>query len=152
MSKHKIYVASSWRNEQQAHVVTLLRGAGHEVYDFKNPAPGDNGFSWRQITAKPTEEWTPSDLKEVLQHPIAKRGHGLDQGGMNRATACVLLLPCGSSAHLEAGWCAGRGIPTVVYAPTTIRDPELMYLTFGEQPIVTSEVELLRWLNGEETQ
>lgn len=34
-----IYVASSWRCARQPAVVAALRAAGHEVYDFKNPAP-----------------------------------------------------------------------------------------------------------------
>lgn len=41
----KIYVASSWRNERQPEVVEHLRSFGYEVYDFRNPAPGDTGFS-----------------------------------------------------------------------------------------------------------
>lgn len=45
----KIYLASSWRNQYQAEVLASLRGAGFEVYDFKNPAPGNVGFSWKQI-------------------------------------------------------------------------------------------------------
>lgn len=154
MNKQTIYLASSWRNEEQQKLVATLRAIGHEVYDFKNPADGESGFGWKQITEHPTEQWTPSVLKNVLTHPIARRGHALDQGGMDRATACVLLLPCGSSAHLEAGWCAGKGIPTIAYAPTTIREPELMYLTFthgtnrdtGYGPIITAEHELFDWL------
>ena len=38
----KIYVASSWRNERHPGVVELLRIAGHEVYDFRNPEDGDS--------------------------------------------------------------------------------------------------------------
>ena len=45
----KLYVASSWRNLNQPTVVELLRKCGHEVYDFRNPAPGDNGFHWEEI-------------------------------------------------------------------------------------------------------
>ena len=44
--KHKIYVASSWRNEFYPEVVEKLREAGHEVYDFRNPPSGDPGFKW----------------------------------------------------------------------------------------------------------
>lgn len=40
----KIYVASSWRNAYQPQVVDALRKEGNEVYDFRNPAEGDNGF------------------------------------------------------------------------------------------------------------
>ena len=35
----RIYVASSWRNALQPGVVTKLRRDGHEVYDFREPAP-----------------------------------------------------------------------------------------------------------------
>lgn len=39
----KIYLASSWRNERQPAVLAALREAGHEVYDFRNPAPRHEG-------------------------------------------------------------------------------------------------------------
>jgi hypothetical protein len=38
----------------------------------------------------------------------------------------VLLLPCGRSAHLEAGWAAGAGRRVVVYTRDG-EEPELMY-------------------------
>lgn len=34
------FPASSWRNEIQQEIVSSLRSAGHEVYDFRNPVPG----------------------------------------------------------------------------------------------------------------
>lgn len=37
---------------------------------------------------------------------------------------CVLVLPCGRSAHTEAGWFAGRGLKTIVYMPEK-QEPEL---------------------------
>ena len=147
-----IYVASSWRNEHQPHVVEVLRAVGHQVYDFRHPAPGDSGFSWSKLTGPgyddmvPPSFWKPADLELALRHPVARQAHGLDQAALDAATACVLLLPCGSSAHLEAGYCAGRGVPTIVYAPSTIREPELMYLTFGLEPIITTEQELVDWM------
>lgn len=41
----------------------------------------------------------------------------------------VLVLPCGRSAHTEAGWFAGRGLKTIVYMPGK-QEPELMYKLF----------------------
>ena len=41
----------------------------------------------------------------------------------------MLVLPCGRSAHTEAGWFAGKGIKTVVYIPEK-QEPELMYKLF----------------------
>ena len=45
------------------------------------------------------------------------------------ADTCVLVLPCGRSAHTEAGWFAGRGLKTIVYMPEN-QEPELMYKLF----------------------
>lgn len=50
----RIYVASSWRNVYQPAVVDALRALpGCEVYDFRNPAPGDSGFAWSDIDVYP---------------------------------------------------------------------------------------------------
>lgn len=127
MTKHRIYVASSWRNTEQPSIVAALRADGHEVYDFKNPAEGDNGFSWRQIPGPPREEWTPEHFgRVVLQHPVAERGFNYDMTALRNATACVIVLPCGRSAHLEHGYSVGAGKLTIVYQPT-LDEPELMY-------------------------
>lgn len=124
----KIYLAASWRNAYHAQVLSDLRTAGHEVYDFKNPGPEDKGFSWDSIDPK-WRDWAPEQLKAALKHPLAVRGHDNDHSAMEWCNTCVLLLPSGNSAHLEAGWCSGRGKPTVVYAPE-IKDADLMYKSF----------------------
>lgn len=125
----KIYLASSWRNAHQPHVLASLRAAGHDVYDFRNPAPGNIGFGWRQTIDRPIK--TGEDLLEALAHWRAQEGFDLDFGAMKWADACVLLLPCGNSAHLEAGWFAGQGKPVAVLCPE-LREPELMYKCFDD--------------------
>lgn len=45
----RIYVASSWRNKEQPHVVSTLRADGHEVYDFRAPFNGVPGFAWSEV-------------------------------------------------------------------------------------------------------
>jgi len=122
-----IYLATSWRNVYQAEVLAFLRHAGHEVYDFKNPVAGNTGFSWKQISEQSIE--TGADLRQVLAHPIAQKGFELDYQAMQWADMCVLLLPCGNSAHLEAGWFSGQGKAVAVYCPE-LREPELMYKCF----------------------
>lgn len=144
----KIYLASSWRNEYQAAALAVLRHHGHEVYDFKNPAPDDRGFSWTQTDPELKTDLTVARMKRSLQHPAAVRGFGNDFRAMEWADACVLLLPSGMSAHLEAGWFAGAGKFVAVYAPE-IREPELMYKTFdiaGETPLFATPGELLECL------
>jgi hypothetical protein len=36
---------------------------------------------------------------------------------MEACDVCVLVLPCGRSAHTEAGWFAGKGKLTIAYIP-----------------------------------
>ena len=47
---------------------------------------------------------------------------------MKEADICVLCLPCGRSAHLEAGWMKGAGKKVIAYIPQDVKiEPELMY-------------------------
>lgn len=121
----KIYVASSWRNDRQPDVVYALRACGHDVYDFKNP-PNRSGFSWSSIDPN-WREWTPSEHVAALKHPLAQAGFESDMGALRACDLCVLVLPCGRSAHLELGWAAGAGKPTLVLEEQPI-EADLMYL------------------------
>lgn len=124
----RIYVASSWRNPWQPEVVARLRSAGHEVYDFRNPVDNPGGFRWSDIDDK-WLDWSASEYIAQLGHPVAERGFKADFDAMRWADVCVLVLPCGRSAHTEAGWFAGCGKKTIVYLPEK-QEPELMYKLF----------------------
>lgn len=125
----KIYVASSWRNDLQPHVCRTLVVNQHDVYDFKNPPHGNAGFSWADIDPN-WESWTVSEYKAALRHPIANSGFHTDLEGMRWADCCVLVLPCGRSAHSEAGYMAGMGKPVYVLSQSR-HEPELMYKLFS---------------------
>ncbi len=122
----KVYLASSWRNPYQPAVLYKLQDAGHCVYDFRNPKPGDRGFQWSQIDPE-WEKWTPEAYREALSNPIAEDGFLSDFDAMEWADTGVLLLPCGRSAHLEAGYFVGarKELYILLYEETVI--PELMY-------------------------
>lgn len=120
----RIYVASSWRNNIQPAVVRHLRKEGHAVYDFKSP-PDRTGFSWSQVLEQPIK--TFKDYMTALRHPIAAAGYLSDMRAMEWADTCVLVLPCGRSAHLEAGWFAGRGKRLMILTQDG-EEPELMAL------------------------
>ena len=185
----KIYVASSWRNPYFADVVSLLRSAGHEVYDFRNPPHGGHGFKWAEIapdmgvgvracagsaagaggagcagagagagggapgvvgavgaatgSGAAATEWTFDQYRQGLKHPKAERQFAADLEAMLWADTCVLVLPCGRSAHTEAGWFSGRGLKTIAYIPQ-FDEPELMYKLFDA--IVATPTELLEAL------
>ena len=93
----RIYLASSWRNPYQPNAVTMLRAAGHEVYDFRNPPNGVKGFAWSEIDPD-WMGWKAAQYRDLLTtHAIASRGYLNDFRGMEWADTCVLLLPCGRS-------------------------------------------------------
>lgn len=123
-----IYVASSWRNLLQGDVVVQLRQAGHEVYDFKTASVDPNapagGFHWSDIDLD-WKAWSPAVFRDALEHPIAKTGFWRDMNALKACDVCVLVLPCGRSAHLEAGWAAGADKTTIVLLADG--EPELMY-------------------------
>jgi hypothetical protein len=124
----RIYVASSWRNERQQEVVAALRDAGHEVYDFRNPSEKDKGFAWSDIDPN-WKDWTNEQYRQALSHPIAEKGFANDFNAMAWADACVMVMPCGRSAHVEAGWMQGSDRPTIVLQEKEA-EPELMYKMF----------------------
>jgi hypothetical protein len=149
----RIYVASSWRNGWQPFVVGILRDAGHDVYDFKNPRPGDNGFHWSAIDPE-WKSWEPEEYRAALRHhPLALAGFNSDMHALSECQACVLVQPCGTSAHLELGWAAGAGKQTAILFPMDIgpswfesappQEPELMAKIADD--ILLTKQELLLW-------
>ena len=139
----RIYVASSWRNTNQPAIVQLLRDNGHTVYDFRNPPHVlKGGFHWSDIDPD-WQGWTAEQYRErLLTHPLAAQGYLSDLRGMMWCDTCVLVMPCGRSAHLEAGWCAGQGKRVVILLSDA--EPELMALLATD--IVVNEHELLQTL------
>lgn len=142
----KLYVASSWRNEEYDSLLVSLWIAGHEVYDWRDPA---HAFSWSDVDEN-WRDWTPRQYRRALQSPLATKGYTNDLNGMNWCDTGVLLLPCGKSAHLEAGFLAATGRTVHVLLPSSglwaggHSDIELMYRLLG--PIHLNLSELLEAL------
>lgn len=137
----KIYLASSWRNQYYPSHLDLLRSKGHEVYDFRN---ANSAFQWGEID-KNWNDWDTNDYINSLAHPVAQTGFATDHAAMEWAQCGILLLPCGRSAHLEAGYMIGSGKPVAIYIPSQRTEPELMYALAS---IVTNELHsLFEWLD-----
>jgi hypothetical protein len=137
-----LYLASSWRNPYYEDVLALAQGVlgKANVYDFRSA----EGFSWRSIDPD-FEKWSLDQYSQALDHPLAARGFALDKAALDRSTACLLLGPCGRSAHLELGYVIGRDLPTAIYLPEQ-QEPELMYLLSGA--VLTDVVQLAEWLEA----
>lgn len=122
----KIYVATSWKNDRFPYVVAALRAAGHEVYDFRD---ANRSFNWAQIDpswdrANPVLD--RDDLQRALESPEAATAYAHDKGALDWAEAGVMVLPCGRSAHLEAGYLTGQGKPVHILLADQER-PDLMH-------------------------
>jgi hypothetical protein len=142
-----VYVASSWRNPMQDAVVATLNAAKIDCYDFKAPE-GGTGFHWSEVGVQSSGE-TPEAYLDGLKHPRALAGFDSDWAAMAKADACILVLPCGRSAHLEAGWMIGQHKPTAIYlTERPMVTPELMYLM--ADLVTPSMMELLAWLGVED--
>jgi hypothetical protein len=128
INKHKVsvYVASSWRNKYQPAVVEALRNEGLEVYDFRNPKLGDNGFHWSNIDPN-WNSWTIQEYAKALSHPIAESGFKSDKEALLQCDDCVLVLPSGRSAHLEAGCFVNKPGKRLIIFMVDQQEPELMY-------------------------
>ena len=136
----RVYVATSWKNPHQSDVVAFLRGAGHDVYDFRHPAPGNDGFHWTAVDGG-YREWDAYRYIVALNHQVAEAGFRLDMDALRWCDACVLVLPCGRSAHLEAGWAAGAGKGLVIYL-AEYDTPELMYRMAGAIVTTLADVQI----------
>lgn len=139
----RIYVASSWRHGTlHRGAVWVLRRSGHEVYDFREPAPGNTGFSWSEID-EDWQDWTVKQYRDALNHPVAEAGFKFDHDALDWADCGVLVMPCGRSAHLELGYLAGQGKPCAVLAPEPM-EPELM-VKLCSGGVLDSFEEMIRW-------
>lgn len=120
-----------------------MRGNGHQVYDFRHPNDEQVGFSWTDIDPN-WKDWDIDEYRNALFSPCAEKGFNRDFNAMKDADVCVLLLPCGRSAHTEAGWMKGHGKKVVVLM-TQPQEAELMYKLFDK--VVSNTTELLRYLD-----
>lgn len=139
----KIYVASSWRNEQQPLIINKLKTEDYDVYDFRNPTDENHGFHWSEIDSN-WKNWTMAEYKKCLTHPIAECGYGFDITAMNECDIFLGVMPFGRSASMEMGWAAGQSKITILLLSDA--DPELMVKMFDYICINMDEV--LKILNG----
>jgi hypothetical protein len=136
----KLYIASSWRNKHQPLVVEFCKSQGHDVYDYMD----SEGFHWSEVD-KGWSDWDLNNYVVGLTHHRAEEGFRRDRDHIANANALILVLPCGRSAHLEAGVAHGLGKPLAIYIPQGLAiEPELMYKFAG---IISDDMrEIEKWL------
>jgi nucleoside 2-deoxyribosyltransferase len=66
---------------------------------------------------------------------------------LEQADRCILVLPSGRSAHLEAGYAIGKGKPTAIWVPE-YDTPDLMVKMADY--VSDSLMDILGWLGVED--
>lgn len=135
----RIYISSSWRNVYQPILVEELRRRGHQVYDFQHPSGRNDRNVWETVCERLGlgKEYilgslTPRDFKRILLDPEAAERFKEHFAAMQDADTCIILLPCGRSSHVEAGFMNGMGKRVFVMDTSQEVTPELMYLMFDD--------------------
>jgi len=121
-------VIGKFRNiENVRALVAAIRSRGKTCYDF---------------TAKPADPTDPAGSAEAqmskleshpdfLNDPVHRAHFETDLAGLRNAGTVVLLLPAGTSAHIEAGIAFGLGKKLVLIGKP--EKPETLYYIFGDR-------------------
>jgi len=106
-----IYIASSWKNAElvKAWKNELLE-YGHDVDAFCDDSDGRFVFHFSEIG-------DPKDLDAInfLLDERTKKAFAEDKKWIDWCEICLLVLPAGNSAHLEAGYARGQGKKLIIW-------------------------------------
>ena len=101
----KIYIASSWKMSDICLSLSgLIRSWGHEVDCFCDESTGRFVLDYRELGS--TQEL---DAINFLEFEKTQKSFIEDKKHLDWSEAVVMVLPCGKSAHLEAGYVKGQG-------------------------------------------
>ena len=105
VEKQKIYIASSWKMEETCHAIAhYLRFVGYEVDLFCEERESRTVFSFDKVDAH-----QDMNCIEMLGMSIVQDAFQEDKKWLDWCDICLLILPSGRSAHLEAGYAKGQG-------------------------------------------
>ncbi|MGE0086716.1 MAG: hypothetical protein AB7S75_20110 [Desulfococcaceae bacterium] len=120
-------VIGRFRNSENVRaLIAAIRSKGKTCYDF---------------TAKPADPHHPDapfeeQMKVLESHPdflndpVHRWHYERDLAGLRNANTLILLLPAGTSAHMEAGIAFGLGKKLVLIGKPD--KPETLYFIFNE--------------------
>ena len=123
----KLYIASSWKNENAVRTLAeVLRAKGHEVDAFCDKSTGRYVFHWSEFVER-EDDLKEYDAKSFMDDPRVQRAFLEDKNWIDWAEGVVLLVPSGRSAHLEAGYAVGHGKPLWIYGALPKGEFDVMY-------------------------
>jgi hypothetical protein len=99
-----LYLIGSLKNAEIPQIAEQLRKAGHTIFDDWHAAGPEADDEWRRYELERGRTY-----QEALVGWAAKHVFEFDYRHLTRADGAILVLPAGKSAHLEFGWCIGKG-------------------------------------------
>jgi len=116
----KIYLASSWRNADAVLAVKkVLDSFGFEVDAFCNQEGGRIGFNITDLLQKAGHSLYEVDAISAIEHPAVTKefiiAFNEDKKWIDWCDCLIMLMPCGRSSHLEAGYAKGQGKLLFIY-------------------------------------
>lgn len=141
--QYDFFIAGRWRNKDNIRkVVDIVRNNGFSAYCFiENSYKGE---VVEFIADKPIEgamqQIESMDQKGPFINKIFQNDFNAEKG----ARIFLLVLPAGTSGHIEAGIAYGLGKPC--YAVGITEKTETLYNIFGQ--IFSNTNELSKWLSS----
>ncbi len=143
--RRRIYIASSWKNSVLLkHLAEIFRADGHEVDLFCDPSPERTVFDWQALIFTLGDK-NPGNttIKEIINVPRVVEAFDQDKKWLDWADVVLMVLPCGRSAHLEAGYGKGSGKDLYILGDFAPGEFDLMY-RFADGIFTMEELPILR--------
>ena len=143
--KMNIYIASSWKNAEAVLALkSELEEWGHIVDAFVDVSNGRYVFSFSEIGN--VEQLNAINF---LHDERAQKAFTEDRKWLDWCDCCLLLLPAGKSAHLEAGYAKGQNKKLVIYQTSfPVGEFDVMY---GFADLISDDLfEIKKFLTGED--
>lgn len=120
-------VIGKFRNKEKVReLIALIRSKGKTCYDFTAKAADPS-----QPDASGEEQMHVLESHpDFLNDPIHRHHFETDLAGLQNAQTVVLLLPAGTSAHIEAGIAFGLHKKLILIGEP--EKPETLYFIFDE--------------------
>ena len=123
----RIYIASSWKNQSDVlELADKLIQEGFEVDAFCRATDTRYVFHWSELVDN-EDDLKYYDAIEMLADPRTQRAFQEDRKWLDWADCVVMLMPCGRSSHLEAGYAKGQGKLLYIYGPFPRGEFDVMY-------------------------
>lgn len=123
----KIYLASSWSNAETVRALArYLEEEGFEVDAFCRATDQRFSFHWSEFVDT-EEELQQYDALSFLSDHRVQRAFEEDKRWLDWADTVVMVMPCGRSSHLEAGYGKGQGKRLFIYGEFVKGEFDVMY-------------------------